>query len=289
MQFGRKLLALIGGIALASSPLLARQDPPLSPLDSYRVIPVQFQPQGSYLGVRLADIDADRAATLKLSEPRGVEIVQVQHASPAALGGLKPEDVILTYNGENVLGAQQLGRLVSETPPGRRIKIEYWRAGKSATTTLTTRSPIPPFANPLLQSGSAMPPDFWQENSMKLQSDLMRLGASELGMEIPTPITVWKNPVLGLWCEPIDDQLAQYFGVKRGVLVRAVEKNGPADKAGVRAGDVLTSIGDRNVSAPHDVTSYIRGQNQPVKSVTVELTRDHKPLTLHISVATEQQ
>jgi len=51
----------------------------------------------------------------------------------------------------------------------------------------------------------------------------------------------------------------------------------------------LTSIGDRSVSGPHDVTSYTRGQRQPVRSMTVELTRDHKPLTLHITVPVEQQ
>lgn len=287
MRFGPKLLALIGGVVLASGPLLARQDQPFFPQGTFAV-PVQFQPPGSYLGVRLVDIDADRAATLKLSEARGVEIVQVQPASPAALAGLKAGDVVLTYNGENVLGAQQLGRLVSETPPGRRIKIEYWRGGKAATTVVTTGT-FQHFPNPLLQSGTVVSPDAWPENNMKLQSDLMRLRASELGMEVPTPMMIWKNSLLGLWCEPINDQLAQYFGVRRGALVRSVEKNGPADKAGVKAGDVLTSIGDRNVSAPHDLTSYMRGQNQPVKSIIVELTRDHKPLTLHISVNEEPQ
>ena len=60
----------------------------------------------------LAEIDADRAKTLKLDEPRGVEVARVEEGSPAEKAGIKPGDVLLSYNGENILGAQQLGRLV---------------------------------------------------------------------------------------------------------------------------------------------------------------------------------
>jgi serine protease Do len=269
---------------LAAGPVMARQDGLYFPQDGFQTLQVQFQPSGSYLGVRLADIDADRAATLKLSEAKGVEVVQVQPASPAALAGLKAGDVILTYNGENVLGAQQLGRLVSETPPGRRIKIEYWRAGHDATMVITTAS-YQRFPNPLLQSGASITPPVWPENNAQLQSQLAHLQQPAIGIEIPTPLMIWQNSLLGLWCEPIDDQLAQFFGVKRGVLVRSVEKKSPADKAGIKAGDVLTSIGDRDINGPHDVTSYMRGQNeQQLKSVTVELTRNHRQETLHIPV-----
>jgi S1-C subfamily serine protease len=69
------------------------------------------------------------------------------------------------------------------------------------------------------------------------------------------------------------------------VLVRAVDQGSPADKAGVKAGDIVTAIGDRSVNGPHDVTSYLRGQNQPVKSVTIEVTRSRKPMTFRITVS----
>ena len=163
--------------------------------------------------------------------------------------------MILTYNGENVLGAQQLGRLVAETPPGRHIRIQYWRNGKGAETTVVT-APFEDFPN-FLQLRNVVPEKSGQR-TLKLQGDLLQMQAS--GLEIPTPIMVWENSLLGLWCEPIDDQLAQYFGVKRGVLVRSVEKDGPAERAGIRAGDILTAIGDHSVSGPRDVTSYMRGQ-----------------------------
>ena len=98
---------------------------------------------GSHLGVHLRDIDADRAKVINLGESRGVEVVGVEDGSPAEQAGIKTGDVLLAYNGENILGAQQLGRLVSETPRGRKIKIEYWREGKVSTSLRPQLAPLP--------------------------------------------------------------------------------------------------------------------------------------------------
>src|SRR5579883_1998931 len=86
-----------------------------------------FVPTGSHLGVRLTPITADRASALRLGEPRGVEVQFVQPESPAAKAGIRVGDVLLTYNNEEILSPQQVGRLVAETPPGRKIKIQCWR------------------------------------------------------------------------------------------------------------------------------------------------------------------
>ena len=90
---------------------------------------------GTYLGVNLAEIDANRAKELKLKEDYGVEITRVEENSPAEKAGLKPGDVVLEYNGQRVEGMEQFGRLVRETPPGREVKLKISRNG--ATETLT--------------------------------------------------------------------------------------------------------------------------------------------------------
>ncbi len=239
--------------------------------DQLQLLDAQFHTGGSYLGVQLSDIDPDRAATLKLGDPRGVEIRQVEPGSPAEDAGLKAGDVLLSYNGENILGAQQLGRLVSETPAGRKIKVQYWRDGKSESTTVTTAEPRPRVigipAGSMTRSRFEMP---------EFQTMVIP--------DIPTPLLVWKNSMLGIECEPLDAQLADYFGVKRGVLVRAVDKGGPGDKAGVKAGDVITSMGDHGIGSPRDFTSFTRAERQPVRNTSVELVRDHKTLKLNIPV-----
>ncbi len=216
----------------------------------------------------LIDINADRAAALKLGDERGVEVTNVEPGSPAENAGLKPGDVLFTYNGENILGVQQFVRLVQETPPGRRVKIQFWRDGKVQTVMATTGERSPALDFPRIV-GFGLP-------------DTRNLPMAM--PDFPNPILVWKNSLLGIECEPVESQLAQYFGVKRGALVRSVDKGSAGEKAGLRAGDVVTAIGDRMVSSPRDLTSYARTGHQPGKSIAITLMREHRELTLNVPV-----
>src|SRR5579871_2928968 len=95
----------------------------------------------TYLGVNIAEVNADRARELKLKEPYGVEITRVEEASPADKAGLKSGDVVLEYNGQRVEGMEQFGRMVRETPAGREVKLLISRNGatQSITATVQTR------------------------------------------------------------------------------------------------------------------------------------------------------
>ena len=67
------------------------------------------------------------------------------------------------------------------------------------------------------------------------------------------------SPMLGIEAESIDGQLAQYFGVKDGgVLVRSVLKNSPAEKAGMKAGDVVLRVDDGKVMNAFDISGRLR-------------------------------
>ncbi len=217
--------------------------------------------QGSYLGVGLTDIDADRASALKLGEARGVEVQRVQENSPAERAGLKVGDVLLNYNSEDILSAPQLGRLVSETPPGRKVKIQYWREGKTKTTIVT--------------------PVLFQERSGDVLSPITGMQALN-APNIPRMLMLWDNLALGIECEPIDSQLAEYFGVHSGILVREVAKDMAGDKAGIRAGDVITSVDTKKVAVPRDLISYLRTQHQPGKTLSISIVRDHRARTLSV-------
>jgi serine protease Do len=219
---------------------------------------------GSYLGVHLQDISPDRARALKLAEPEGVEVTQVEPNSPAARAGIRPGDVLLTYNGENILGAEHLLRLVAETPEGRKIKIRFSRDGHEQTTVITTGARPGNFP---FEPGAVMVPskEFFD---FKLP-------------DMPAPLLVWKTSI-GIECEPIEGQLAQYFGVPHGVLVRSVEKDSPSEKAGLRAGDVLVALGDHSVASPKDVTTFLRIR-EPGKPIPATVMRDHHEMHFTIS------
>jgi S1-C subfamily serine protease len=67
------------------------------------------------------------------------------------------------------------------------------------------------------------------------------------------------------------------------VLVRAVLDNTPAQKAGMKAGDIITKVDGMTVTAPSELSSAVRGASSK-KSYAVDLMRDRKPMTLTVTV-----
>lgn len=223
----------------------------------------QSRPAGSYLGIRFTDINAERARILKLGDSRGVEVNAVAEGSPADNGGILPGDVLLTYNGENILGAQQLIRLVQETPADRKIKLQIWREGKEHTTFVLTTSP------PASQTDQ---PDRFQAFSFSTGQGYARPTAI-----VPKPLLVWREVVLGMEFEELDPQLSEYFGVTGGVLIRAVEKESPAAKSGLKAGDVIIAVSNKPTLSAHDFASCLR---KTERTTSLTLVRNHKKLTV---------
>jgi len=253
-------------VVFSAAGLLPAQDflqapaPPAPPAPQLRDINVNPFAGGTYLGVNLAEIEANRAKELKLREAYGVEITRVEENSPAEKAGLKAGDVVLEYNGQRVEGMEQFGRLVRETPPGREVKLTISRNGATQTLTAVLGSRrsryevrIPPFEIPQIPI-----PD------------------------IPTIHTSFRTARLGIEAEAIGDQLAGYFGVKEGVLVRSVVDNTPAQKAGIKAGDVITKVDGTMVTAPGELSSAVRAASAK-KNYSIDLMRDRKPLTLTVT------
>jgi serine protease Do len=217
---------------------------------------------GTYLGVNLAEIDANRAKELKLKEDYGVEISRVEDNSPAEKAGVKPGDVVLEYNGQRVEGMEQFGRMVRETPPGREVKLTISRDGKTQTLAAVV-------GTHKIRFQANFPPDFVMP---------------EFHMpDIPQIYTATRSAMLGVEAETLGSQLAVYFGVKEGVLVRSVLDNTPAQKAGIKAGDVITKVDGMAVTAPSELSSAVRTANSK-KTYAIELVRDRKPATVTVTV-----
>jgi serine protease Do len=269
MRYSILTVALIATAAFLPNFAFAQANTDLSNLENNLRFVTELR-GGVYLGVQLADITGDRAKALRLDDERGVEVVKVEQGSPAESAGIKAGDVLLSYNGENILGAQQLGRLVSETPEGRKVRIQFWRDGKMQVTYAVVAEAHWPRVFP---------------GDLNIQIPDVQVAIPD----IPSTLLIWKNAALGIECEPVNAQLAEYFGVKRGVLVRSVENGSAAEKAGVKAGDVLTAIGDRSVTTPREVTSCVRTWRRQGKPITVAVTREHRQLTLSVSPGPDNQ
>ncbi len=248
---------------------------------------------GSYLGIGAQEIDEARAKELKLPEVRGVEVTRVEEDSPADKAGLKKGDVVLQYNGERVEGTRQFERLVRETPPGRQVTLVVSRNGSTQTlaATLEERKNFvferkligPDFERDMSKlreelQGLRLDPKFHQDMA-RLQAEL---GAMRLRLpDIPQPFMALRSGVLGVEAESLTSQLAEFFGVKQGVLVRSVIKDSAAEKAGIKAGDVIVRVDTEEVSSPSELTREIRKLGSK-SSFPITVVRNRQEMVLNV-------
>ncbi|HLS83365.1 MAG TPA: DegQ family serine endoprotease [Arenimonas sp.] len=167
------------------------------------------------LGVRIQDVARDMAGELGLDRPVGAFVVSVENESAAARAGLRPGDVILAFNGQEVARSAQLPPLVGALAPGSRASLEVLRDGKRRTLVAVLEALEP--AETLAATGPARAP------------------APEL---------------LGLAVEELDAGRRAELGLGAGEGVRISRVTGlAARQAGLNPGDVILQVGREKVGS----------------------------------------
>lgn len=265
-------VAVLAGVLVTAGAVKGGPDPDPLPPQADRTITITRLSGGSFLGIAVSEVDSERAKALNLREEYGVEITRVEDESPAAKAGLKIGDVVLEYNGQRVEGIDQFMRLVHETPPGREVKLSVSRNGSAQTILVKTAS----------RKAWAV-----KSGDMMKSFEFPNIVIPDIQIpDVPKAYMSWRSSMLGIEAESIDSQLAQYFGVKEGVLVRSVIKGSAAEKAGLKAGDVITRVDGNNVSNPREISSAIRAARAK-KNTTLTLVRERKEMA--VAVTLEEQ
>jgi len=218
--------------------------------------------QASYLGVGMREV-TDPAKFLNLPIDVAVEVTSIVPDSPAEKAGLQVGDLIFHFDGKPVEGNEQFSRLVRDTPPGRDVRLDLIRAGHPQTVTVKVA-----------------------QRKVQLQRLEIGPGTGSINFQMQPPdmarsLSAMRNIALGVEAEPVDGQLAQYFGAKEGVLVRSVVKGSSAEKAGIRAGDVIVKFDGTPVALPQDISNRIRVLHG--KTAQIALMRERKEVTLGVT------
>jgi serine protease Do len=230
---------------------------------------------GSWLGVETQEVSSEKAKELKISADHGVFVGKVLPDSPASKAGLKDNDVVTEINGQRVEGAAQFRRMIREIPAGRTVQLSVLRDGKQQTLTATLGK------------------------SEEQHRMLMKAAPQAFAFRVPqmpnipdVPGFEWNGgmlaggkPRLGIDAEDLTGQLGSYFGAPEGegILVRNVNSDSPAEKAGVKAGDVITSFNGDRIRSAGELREKLAGV-EAGKTVKLGVLRNKSNVTLTVEL-----
>jgi hypothetical protein len=238
------------------------------------ILPAMGEPQpwpeahsGSYLGVQITQVTAQKASVLKLQDPSGALITYVDQDGPACHAGLLENDVVVGYEGSKVDSPAQLQGLIHATPPQKTVTLTVMRGGQRKDVKVTLGSwNIMSHAGTMNAATLAFPPP---------------PRAAIPDVEVPSFTLLSSRH--GLVVESLSPQLADFFGVPHGhgVLVRSVEAGSPASAAGVKAGDIILKVNNETV---HDMADWQRGMHTPGTKLSIAVWRDRHEQTLVLNL-----
>lgn len=225
----------------------------------------------AWLGVELADVTAEKAGRLKLPGEYGAVVEEVEEDSPAARAGIKKDDVILGFEGENVWSVAQFRRRIEETPAGRAVTLQVSREGQMRTLTAKLEA--------------------WSGGVRIRRFEMPEVHIPEIHMPNYNFDFLLGGPRLGISGDDLTSQLAESLGVKqgKGVLVMEVSPGSPAQKAGMKAGDCITRAGTAEVGSVSDLRRALERQPQDKKEVTLTIVRDRHEQTLTVELERQRE
>jgi predicted metalloprotease with PDZ domain len=230
----------------------------------------------SWLGVETHEVTSDKAKELKLSAERGVVLGKIVPDSPAAKAGLKENDVVTEINGQRVEGAAQFRRMIHEIPAGRTIQLTVWRDGRTQTISAT-----------LGKSEQG-------RHAMKMMTPTPGTFAFRMPEMPEIPSMEWNGsmllsgqPRLGIDAEDLSGQLGAFFGAPdgEGILVRDVNSGSPAEKAGVKAGDVITSLNGERIRTVGELREKLSAKRDDKdRTVKLGVLRNKSEISLNVEL-----
>ncbi|HYR76334.1 MAG TPA: PDZ domain-containing protein [Pyrinomonadaceae bacterium] len=199
-------------IRAATRRVLARQNSVPRPLLGVRGEPLEFAARSTFLQYGWNE---DQLGEM-IKKQVGILLTSVMPGSPASVAKLKPGDVIVSVNQEDIASAEEFSKLLSEAGGGKDVRF-------------TVRRPTAP--SPILvdvKLGSSFEPLF------KWHFEMPMVTATPNGLQ-----------QFGVETMALSNKMASQLGAQGGLLVVSVQPQSLAARAGLREGDVIETIDGR--------------------------------------------
>ncbi|MDR1463462.1 MAG: DegQ family serine endoprotease [Azoarcus sp.] len=173
--------------------------------------------QRGRLGIYIQEMSPELASSFGLDKARGALVAQVETGSAAERAGLQTGDVVLKVDGKEINESNELPRIVGDSQPGSKVRLEIWRDGKRREVTAILDKL--PAENAEQAAGGDQDKD--------AQGTLDKFG---------------------LALRALDAREAARLGVRGGLVVETV--GGQAARAGLQTGDIILALNSQPVSSP---------------------------------------
>ncbi|MBU0517906.1 PDZ domain-containing protein [bacterium] len=217
-----------------------------------------------FLGVYLGDkvtIIVEKGE--KSEDFEGVVIAGVVDDGPAEKAGMKKDDVILRFAGDDITSSDQLRKLIHKTKAGDKVDVVVHRDGGSEklAVVMGERDDVQAFS--------------WKDagdHKINIRKFIGQASAD--------------RPWLGIEMQSLGDQLKDYFKIKGegGILISEVVDDSPAKKAGLKAGDVILKIDDEEIIKQSDVID-VMDDHEIGDQITLNVLRDGKKKSMKATLA----
>jgi len=214
-----------------------------------------------WLGVQIQEVTPEIAQSLGLAKSEGALVADVTGGGPAAKAGLKQGDVILSFNGHDIIKVRDLPLVVAQTPVGQKAKLEVLRSGQKTA----------------LDVGVGQMPDNPQQVAQNDRGDEQQQGQAEA-----------TTTAMGVKLAPLNDQLRRQAHVPKtvkGVIVTAVADDSPLATLGIQPGDVIQSINQQAVTTPQQAEARFKEAQAGKKNALLLINRHGTNEYLALSLA----
>jgi serine protease Do len=199
-----------------------------------------------WLGVRIQPVDEGVAEALGLEEARGALIADVP-PGPALDAGIEAGDVILTFDGQDVIEMRDLPRMVANTEVGKAVRVVVFRDGRTRTINVTLGR---------LEEADSTVAELAEEED----------GVAEEAVVLGMTLTAITDDIRS------DLDLAESM---RGLLVLDVDQTSEAFEKGIRPGDIVQEVGQRPVVTPSDAASRVEDAAEAGRNSLLFLIRSN--------------